>query len=101
MKWGLVVVLGCFACGDNGQTPSDGAAAATLAATDDSNQPVTMLDFGTAGIGQTVLGTVHVANSGTGPSAALALAISGAAANDFVIDNAETTCAATVLAPND
>ena len=101
----LLFAVLAVGCGDNqplagdAAVGSDAAGSPALSATDDSGQPTTSIDFGSTMVGQGSTSTIHVTNTGSTTSSALALAITGAAADDYAIDNQLTSCAAADLAP--
>lgn len=104
MKWVVFVVLGLVgACGRDGQDAQDAQPPAVtspdLVVTAEDGQPVTDLRFSDLLVGQSGLVKVHISNRGDGASGPLALALSGAAANDFHVDDPLTTCAGSELAP--
>jgi HYDIN/CFA65/VesB family protein len=82
MKRALLVLLA--AC-DSGSV--------TLAPSDATGGAITEVAFSDTSVGQQAAVVVHVTNKGTQTSGPLAVAITGAAANDFVLDNTLTTCA--------
>lgn len=106
----LVMGLGLMAaCGDSLQGPQDAAVpdAAVdaagldvLAVTAPDGSPVTTVPLAPTVVGQATSSTLRVTNHGTAPTGAIAISITGPAANDFTIDNQGTTCAAASLAPN-
>src|ERR1044071_3189700 len=83
MKRFLLLVLA--ACGGSGSV--------TLEPSDASGGAITDVAFSNTSVGQQAAVLVHVTNTGSGTSGPLAVAITGAAANDFVLDNVLTTCA--------
>ena len=104
MNWRVVVGVLLIGCGSDGESmPHDGAidsgsgGDAILVATDPAGNPTTSLDFGAALVGQSSTAKLVVANSGTGTSGPIALAIAGTHANDFAFDDQLTTCAGLAL----
>ena len=95
----LAVWITLAACGGSHAAPDSGQGGAMLVASDASGGPVASLDFGTTAVGLQAGATVHVVNAGTGETGLLALSISGTDADDFVLANSMTTCAAADLRP--
>lgn len=67
--------------------------------TDPGGATVTGIEFGDAAIGQDHAVTLRVTDTGAAAVGPLAISITGAAANEFVLDNVSTTCAGATLEP--
>ncbi|MDQ3297470.1 MAG: choice-of-anchor D domain-containing protein [Myxococcota bacterium] len=101
----LLTVLVLFAaggCGDGkGKDDDTEEPAAAFDVTDESGTVVTEIELAQTLVGQDASGQLRVANTGTVATGPLALSITGAAANDFILDNTLTTCAARALGPGE
>jgi hypothetical protein len=112
-RWIVLAFTPVIACGDNshlapglvdaqpGQdaAPDTRDAPAMLALTDQNGIAITQLDLGTLSVGNTRAASLRVINTGSGPTAPIALSVSGADVSDFLIDSAGTTCSSTTLTP--
>jgi Divergent InlB B-repeat domain len=63
--------------------------------------PLTELTLADTRLGQSAAAVIGVTNTGARATGPLAVAISGAAANDFTLDNERTTCAGAALPPGE
>ncbi|MDQ3339383.1 MAG: choice-of-anchor D domain-containing protein [Myxococcota bacterium] len=89
-------------CGDgNGKGDDTEEPAAALDVTDEGGTVVTEIELAQTLVGQDASGQLRVANTGTVATGPIALSITGAAANDFILDNTLTTCAARALGPGE
>lgn len=99
------IVLGVvLACGDNGPSlrhdaspgsdaDIDGSSSgAMLVALDEGGAPIASVTFASTLVGQRASVPITIKNIGTATSGPISLAVSGAAANDYVIDPQTTTC---------
>ncbi|HWO20484.1 MAG TPA: choice-of-anchor D domain-containing protein [Kofleriaceae bacterium] len=68
---------------------------------DDDGGPLTELTLAGTRLGQSAAAVIGVSNTGARATGPLAIAISGAAANDFTLDNERTTCAGAALPPGE
>ncbi len=94
----MVAVLS--GCGGSSSEPLD-ASTPILAVTDSGGMTVETLTLSQTSVGQSSTANLRVTNTGSGATGLLAISINGAAANDFVLDNALSTCAGKVLAANE
>jgi hypothetical protein len=90
----LITAAAAVGCGDGG----DGGERAELVVDDGGGGPASELALGATLVGQRAAATIRVTNAGSSATGPIALAISGAAANDFGLDNERTTCAGIALA---
>lgn len=88
-----LIMAAAGGCGDG-----DGGERAELVVDDGGGGPVGELALAATLVGQRAAATVRVTNAGGRATGPIALAISGAAANDFGLDNERTTCAGIALA---
>jgi hypothetical protein len=91
-SFAILVCSLLVACGDDGGT-------ASLEVTADAGTPVESVELAPTVVGGEATAVLHVTNGGDATTGRIALGISGAAANDFVFDNALTTCAGRALEP--
>ena len=90
---GLVGLGALVGCG------GEAADAPAISVTDPSGAPAAQVELASTNVGQSSAAMLYVANDGRAPLGPIALAISGPSANDFVLDNALTSCAGATLAP--
>ena len=91
-----VLVLGCGGGSSAGKDAPSGAP--TLEVSDSTGTSTASVAAPDTLVGQSSSIQLRVTNHGTAETGVLAVSIEGAAANDFLLDNALTTCAAHSLA---